>query len=217
MKNSSSRKRERQIRKMVAISLYRGNLHRVPDVPRRWLMPNPQISLKDFRVLLNRRSRALSRQRSFSSSSAAAITTTTNFKPNPNPTDTNLVPNQLNEAPKEEGNASCPETRLCADKYVVDCGEGPSGEDKDRKEVDFDDGCLAKPVNGSVPLLVPKPEDAPERASDPAEGGANSQDVGVQKVDELANPNSEVFGIFRVYVFDAWMSCFVHGLFLSRV
>ncbi|KAJ8753512.1 hypothetical protein K2173_022753 [Erythroxylum novogranatense] len=48
---------------MVAISLYRGNLHRVPDVPRRWLMPNPKITLKDFKCLLSRRIRALSRLR----------------------------------------------------------------------------------------------------------------------------------------------------------
>lgn len=46
---------------MVAISLYKGNLHRVPDTPRQWLMPTPKISLKDFRTLLRRRSRALSR------------------------------------------------------------------------------------------------------------------------------------------------------------
>ncbi|MQL80163.1 hypothetical protein Taro_012603, partial [Colocasia esculenta] len=45
---------------MVAISLYRGNLHRVPDVPRRWPMPAPAISLREFRLLLRRRSRALS-------------------------------------------------------------------------------------------------------------------------------------------------------------
>ncbi|XP_044477248.1 uncharacterized protein LOC123204576 [Mangifera indica] len=49
---------------MVAISLYRGNLHRVPEMPRRWLMPYPKISLKDFKTLLNRRNRALSRLRS---------------------------------------------------------------------------------------------------------------------------------------------------------
>lgn len=45
---------------MVAISLYRGNLHRVPEVPRRWLMPSRAISMKDFRCLLRRRSQALS-------------------------------------------------------------------------------------------------------------------------------------------------------------
>ena len=59
-------------REMVAISLYRGNLHRAPDVPRRWLMPNPKISLKDFKSLLARRSKALSR-------------TSSSSKPNPNP------------------------------------------------------------------------------------------------------------------------------------
>ncbi|KAI4329584.1 hypothetical protein MLD38_027955 [Melastoma candidum] len=45
---------------MVAISLYRGNLHRVPDVPRRWLIPDRSLSMKSFKSLLNRRSRALS-------------------------------------------------------------------------------------------------------------------------------------------------------------
>ena len=58
---------------MVAISLYRGNLHRTPDVPRRWLMPNPKISLKDFKTLLARRSKALSRSQP-----------TTSSNPNPN-------------------------------------------------------------------------------------------------------------------------------------
>ncbi|KAL3625109.1 Phosphate metabolism transcription protein [Castilleja foliolosa] len=46
---------------MVAISLYKGNLHKVPDVPRRWTIPPPKISAKTFRILLRRRSRALSR------------------------------------------------------------------------------------------------------------------------------------------------------------
>lgn len=45
---------------MVAISLYRGKLHRVPDVPRRWLIPRPRISVKEFRGLLRRRSNAFS-------------------------------------------------------------------------------------------------------------------------------------------------------------
>ncbi|XVF12024.1 hypothetical protein REPUB_Repub08aG0079000 [Reevesia pubescens] len=54
---------------MVAISLYRGNLHRAPDIPRRWLMPTPKISLKDFKSLLHLRNKALSHLRSSSSSS----------------------------------------------------------------------------------------------------------------------------------------------------
>lgn len=45
---------------MVAISLYRGNLHRVPDVPRRWPMPKHHLSLRDFKLLTRKRSNALS-------------------------------------------------------------------------------------------------------------------------------------------------------------
>ncbi|KAL3846013.1 hypothetical protein ACJIZ3_003416 [Penstemon smallii] len=59
---------------MVAISLYKGNLHKVPDVPRRWPAPTRKISLKDFKILLLRRSRALSRLRSSATTS----------NPNPN-------------------------------------------------------------------------------------------------------------------------------------
>ncbi|KAK9073218.1 hypothetical protein SSX86_007542 [Deinandra increscens subsp. villosa] len=58
---------------MVAISLYKGNLHRAPDTPRRWLNPTRTISPKDFKTLIHRRSKALARLQS---------TTTSN--PNPN-------------------------------------------------------------------------------------------------------------------------------------
>ncbi|CAN6454247.1 unnamed protein product [Victoria cruziana] len=44
---------------MVAISLYRGNLHKVPEAPRRWVMPTHRLSLRQFRALLARRDRAL--------------------------------------------------------------------------------------------------------------------------------------------------------------
>jgi len=75
-------------REMVAISLYRGNLHRAPDVPRRWLMPNPKISLKDFKSLLARRSKALSR-------------TSSSSNPNPNP---NPNPNHVDDVPSSTTN-----------------------------------------------------------------------------------------------------------------
>lgn len=71
---------------MVSISLYKGNLHKVPDVPRKWLMPTRQISVKDFKVLLRRRSRALSRLPN------------PNPSPNPNPTATDLATNNNNDA-----------------------------------------------------------------------------------------------------------------------
>ncbi|EOY20285.1 hypothetical protein QUC31_007372 [Theobroma cacao] len=75
---------------MVAISLYRGNLHRAPAIPRRWLMPTPKISLEDFKSLLHRRNKALSRLRSSSSS----------CNPNPNPA-SNLKPHI--QSPKPNG------------------------------------------------------------------------------------------------------------------
>ncbi|KAJ0981598.1 hypothetical protein J5N97_009853 [Dioscorea zingiberensis] len=46
---------------MVAISLYRGNLHRVPSAPRRWQFPPQTLSLKSFKTLTRKRSLALSR------------------------------------------------------------------------------------------------------------------------------------------------------------
>ncbi|XP_072958444.1 uncharacterized protein [Typha angustifolia] len=46
---------------MVAISLYRGNMHRVPDIPRQWKIPTPTISLSQFKRLLQRRNQTLSR------------------------------------------------------------------------------------------------------------------------------------------------------------
>ncbi|KAK6123348.1 hypothetical protein DH2020_042908 [Rehmannia glutinosa] len=58
-----------------------GNLHKVPDVPRRWPAPTPNISLKDFKILLRRRARALSRLRS----SANDVTTNIAINSNPSP------------------------------------------------------------------------------------------------------------------------------------
>ncbi|KAF2608333.1 hypothetical protein F2Q68_00043378 [Brassica cretica] len=57
--------------KMVAISMYRSNLHKVPDVPRRWTMPDRNLSYKQFKSLFRRRKRALSHL-------------SLNSKPNPN-------------------------------------------------------------------------------------------------------------------------------------
>lgn len=76
---------------MVSISLYKGNLHKVPDVPRKWLMPTRQISVKDFKALLRRRSRALSRLPN------------PNPSPNPNPTATDLATNDNNDNDANRG------------------------------------------------------------------------------------------------------------------
>lgn len=164
---------------MVAISLYRGNLHRVPDVPRRWLMPTPKISLKDFKSLLTRRSIALSRVRS--------TLPATSSNPNPNPS---FVPEQLNEAPKMN-TLTHPKIKFEAPENVVaDCEAGPSGVDKDEKQSDGADFTV-KPVDGSDASPAFKP-DLPEKGSDAVDVGANALSVKVEKVDEVENPNSEV-------------------------
>lgn len=157
---------------MVAISLYRGNLHRVPDVPRRWLMPTPTISLRDFRSLLQRRSKAFSRLHS-------TTTTTTSSNPNPNPS---CYSNQQNGAPKE--NSSFVEPKLEEEK-LGDCGEGPSGEEKDQSGSDGGGDCPVKLVEASDPL--------PEQASGAVDGVADEQTLPVEtKPADLANPNPEV-------------------------
>ncbi|KAM0944013.1 hypothetical protein DsansV1_C12g0114901 [Dioscorea sansibarensis] len=46
---------------MVAISLYRGNLHRVPSGLRRWPFPPRSLTLNSFKILTRKRSLALSR------------------------------------------------------------------------------------------------------------------------------------------------------------
>lgn len=46
---------------MVSLALYRGNLHRVSDAPRQWQMPPRAITLSQFRILTQRREKALAR------------------------------------------------------------------------------------------------------------------------------------------------------------
>ncbi|KAI9174702.1 hypothetical protein LWI28_021556 [Acer negundo] len=114
---------------MVAISLYRGNLHRVPDVPRRWLMPTPKISLKDFKTLLCRRNRALSRVRS---TAPAEIT----VNPNPNP-----KPNSNSKPQPEPEKPSLPPPQPQSESKKAD-----DGEVKDDNAKIEDANCLVKRV-----------------------------------------------------------------------
>ncbi|CAK9141419.1 unnamed protein product [Ilex paraguariensis] len=161
---------------MVAISLYRGNLHKAPDVPRRWLVPTPKISLKNFKILLHRRAEALSRLRSTSSS-----------YPNPNP---NPSPNVKQEEDlKPIGNSSreppipepCPPLRT---EEIVKEEKGL--EVKEEKGLDCGD-CEAKPVGGSEPLVEDK-HVVVENKTKPAEEHGNSEDV---KAEAPVNPSSE--------------------------
>lgn len=144
--------------KMVAISLYRGNLHRVPDVPRRWLMPSPKISLKDFKSLLARRSKALSRLRA-----DAAITTTTSSNPNPG-----SPSNGQNEVPTTDK----PSFAIQSEPVKVsNNGEGPSREGEDHKESELVNGSMKKPIDGSDSLIDCKIE-VSEKASEPVDRDA---------------------------------------------
>ncbi|KAL7600013.1 hypothetical protein Lser_V15G21503 [Lactuca serriola] len=80
---------------MVAISLYKGKLHRSPDVPHQWLVPTPKISPRDFKNLLQRRSRALSRLEA----------TTPNPNPNPNENSVEDATSDDREPPESDGPA----------------------------------------------------------------------------------------------------------------
>ncbi|CAM8919213.1 unnamed protein product [Rhodiola kirilowii] len=117
---------------MVALSLYRGNMHRVPDVPRRWLMPDQNIPFKSFKALHNGRLKALSRLQ---------LETATTSNPNPNLT-------QRVEIEIEEG---APESQRGKLKEAIvgeakDCGL-KQGDGGDRWE---------KAVGGSVSLPGPE-------------------------------------------------------------
>lgn len=111
-------------REMVAISLYRGNLHRAPDVPRRWLMPNPKISLKDFKSLLSRRSKALSRTSSSS-----------NPNPNPNPNPNHVV----DDVPSSTTNL----------KQLIQISNEPEKEEEQQQQEQEELVDSKKPLDGS--------------------------------------------------------------------
>ncbi|GKV53535.1 hypothetical protein SLEP1_g60056, partial [Rubroshorea leprosula] len=122
---------------MVAISLYRGNLHRLTDVPWRWLMPTRNISLKDFKILLQRRNKALSRLHSAASS-------------NPNP---DSIP-QI-ETPKVDGStrdAKVEGERSDASKREVQADVTNKGGESDCND------CSEKPVDEPELKPVGEPE-----------------------------------------------------------
>lgn len=143
-------------------------------------MPTPKLSLKDFKSLLHRRSKALSRLRS--------TTTTPDPDPDPNP---NPDPNQQPEAPKE--NLASVEPKLEEEK-AGDCEEAPpKNEENDQIGTDGGD-CSAKPV-----VVVDAPDLKPEKI----DSGAVGADVDGQALPAetkptdlpIANPNSEVITV----------------------
>ncbi|KAJ0049454.1 hypothetical protein Pint_15313 [Pistacia integerrima] len=155
---------------MVAISLYRGNLHRVPEVPRRWLMPSPKISLKDFKTLLNRRNRALCRLRS----------------PNVTTSNPNLNSNSNSKQQLQPPNPTPPDLKPQLDDNNAANGKEDEGiirnhEINDRGKSDVGD-CAVKSVTEA--------EVAPEKAVDTTvtDEKLPSLEV-VEKPAEPVNPN----------------------------
>ncbi|KAK9669340.1 hypothetical protein RND81_13G124300 [Saponaria officinalis] len=135
---------------MVAISLYRGNLHRVPqETPRTWLMPTSRISLKDFRRLIHRRTSSLSLLPSTSSPSLS----------NPTPPPESEFAGEL-AAVVENPNLS---SERCVEDSVAVAAVESRGEDggvdvEKGKEaaVDVDDRVLALQVNGNLDAVDEK-------------------------------------------------------------
>ncbi|CAH9092460.1 unnamed protein product [Cuscuta europaea] len=140
---------------MVAISLYKGSLHKVAtDVPRRWLVPAPKISLKDFRVLLRRRSKALSRLQSTTeaeTAAAAAVPATSN--PNPSPADiaskvaVQIVHTQV-EQPNNEKGEERPEVGVEVEGYEHTVTKAAHGVEFSNKLVVESDVVLNRKVDG---------------------------------------------------------------------
>ncbi|KAI9086538.1 hypothetical protein K1719_031622 [Acacia pycnantha] len=159
---------------MVAISLYRGNLHRVPDVPRRWLLPGPKISLKDFKFLLRRRSKALSR---------LCTTTTSSSNPNPNP---NSFPIAQTEAPAVNGSIIC----VQSEAINVENGEGPSRKDEDHKEPELLGPSLKKTKVGPDSFEDSKTK-LPEKDSEPVDVGATSMQNQIVPIRDKGDFSSE--------------------------
>ncbi|CAL1406379.1 unnamed protein product [Linum trigynum] len=171
---------------MVAISLYRGNLHRVPDAPRRWLMPTRNLSLRDFKSLLNRRSRALSHLRSSSTVLVAAGTTS-----NPNP---DLTISTKHDS-KEAGDPITPQLKEM--KAVDDTNhrgdeeEGPSGRVGEGAEEDrglLNGGDCSMKLDDAP---VENPEVAEKCRVEVVNGDGDLQALFAVKLEESAEPSAE--------------------------
>ncbi|KAL6524376.1 hypothetical protein OROHE_016047 [Orobanche hederae] len=122
---------------MVAMSLYKGNLHKVPNVPRRWPPPTPKISLKDFKILLHRRARALSRFR-FAADASIDVATSSSPSSSPSPS---RSPNHINSDSRADNAANnndvdnhCPGPELLSNGDLKE-GEGEKEEVREEGKV----------------------------------------------------------------------------------
>ncbi|KAL8464900.1 hypothetical protein ACS0TY_034401 [Phlomoides rotata] len=133
---------------MVALSLYKGNLHKVPDVPRRWPAPTPKISLKDFKVLLHRRARALSSLNDVSDEVGTTSNPNGAHAPDSDPDCTSADPISTCNAANDRGVGNhvdnpCSEGELMVERDLEEGQKEELGEEegteKDEELVDGDD------------------------------------------------------------------------------
>ncbi|XP_027121722.1 uncharacterized protein [Coffea arabica] len=129
---------------MVAISaVYKGNLHKVPtDVPRKWLMPSRQISLKDFKTLLRRRSRAaLSR--------LPQLSPTPNPNPDPNFRGAAHDNNNDNNNDSDNEMVNNNDKNACAEIIIAQTKEAPNDKEEEEDEIRVEEEGLVGDQIGS--------------------------------------------------------------------
>ncbi|KAL2492795.1 Uncharacterized protein Adt_28423 [Abeliophyllum distichum] len=153
---------------MVAISLYKGNLHKISDVPHRWPMPTRKISLRDFKILRRRRLNALSLLHS-TSTPAADIATTSNPNPGLGPSDDGN--NKFKDDNKRDSGFEVELDRLDLDEGQIQEKrkdlkevEGEKEEDEEvRDEIVLKgEDCLGKLIKESEALVEEKNADEVE-------------------------------------------------------
>ncbi|XP_010503395.1 PREDICTED: uncharacterized protein LOC104780592 [Camelina sativa] len=158
------RRTETPKKTMVAISMYRGNLHKVPDVKREWRMPDHNLSRKDFKSLLHRRKRALSRL-------------PVDSNPNANLTvKTELVTDQEDPILPSEENGSSGKQKLVEVKREEVCGNQVREDENDRG---FEG---ARTDGGGLPAGV---KESKEADNVPQEDAANEKVEAIETIEKV--------------------------------
>ncbi|EMS47215.1 hypothetical protein TRIUR3_17431 [Triticum urartu] len=177
---------------MVAISMYRGNLHRGgDDAARRWPVPPPTLSASQFRRLLHRRSLAVSRL------AGAPRPNSPNFRPD----DGAAGPVAVGEAPEVDGGQQQHQAeRQGGEGHDVQMQQQQQGEEEgqgvqdQQGEGDGQDeqqqGDEEEQEEGAVEDV--EMDDAGEVVAGDADAGGNGDPEEGQGESEGFDPNSEV-------------------------
>ncbi|XP_073124969.1 uncharacterized protein [Henckelia pumila] len=166
---------------MVAISLYKGNLHKATDVPRRWPRPAPNISLKDFQILLRRRSRALARIRSPANVALVSIPNPASnlnhndSRPDPIPKGDDLDKNQNGDQNDKDNSSTGPE--LPPQEDLKDVGGA--------KDVEVNEDVLMKLVEKSDAIVEEEEKEEMAKNEDKTEVVNNTEGEGSKQEDAI--------------------------------